>query len=168
MGKKSRQRMAQNGEEKKPNWLAQKWQNMKSGVNDKVQDSLDKAQAEAMKKEIPRWMELSGCNHPNLIHWDDPQISLEYKLLDIRNLKLVRKGKNRDQFLELLTPEERDLYLNFVGYGGKRYIDVEDGNLLIELIKGIRESWKQKRGKGDISPEEEQALNDALDGLIED
>ena len=168
MGKKSRLKMAQNGEEKQPSWLAQKWHNMKSGVNDKVQDAMDKAQAEAMKKYIPRWMELSGCNHPNLIHWDDPQITLEYKLCDLRNLKLIRKGKHTDQFLELLTPEERDIYLNLEGYDGKKYTDLEDGALLIELVKGTRERWKQARGKGEITPEEEQAIDDALNGLIED
>lgn len=168
MGKRSRQKMSGQTEDKTPGWLATKWQNMKDNVNDKVDNALNQAQVKAIEKYKPRFMELSGCNHPNLIHWDDPQISLECKLCDIRNLKLIRHGRDRDKFLAILSDEERDIYLNFVGYDGKKYTDLEDGNLMVELIKGIKQRWKESRKKGELTAEEEKELDTALDDLLND
>ena len=185
MGKKSRQRMASNQPvEEKPGWVARILQGAKDRiqrgqdkVNDKVQDALDHAQQRAVEKYIKngRFMELSHCNHPNFIKWDDPQISLEVKLCDIRNLKLIRNGKHLDQFLEILTDEERDLYLNFKGYEGHNYRELENGNLLIEMVKGVKERWKENRRKAkeqgkadDITPEEEKAIDEAFDSLLQD
>lgn len=172
MGKKSRQKMASNQpHEDQPGWLKRQWTGAKDKVNEKVQDSLDKAQYRAIEKYKPRFMELSHCNHPNFIKWDDPQISLEVKLCDIRNLKLIRGGKHLDQFLEILSPEEKELYLNFKGYDGHTYRELEDGNLLTELVKGVKERWRQSRKKskdGDMTPEDEQAIDSAFDNLLQD
>lgn len=173
MGKKSRMKMSQPVEKKEPNWFVKKWQAGKDKVYNKVQDALDQAQQKAVEHYIKNryFMELSGCNHPNFIKWDDPQISLTCKLCDIRNLKLIRKGKHRDEFLAILTDEERDLYLNHVGYDGVRYTDLEDGSVLSDMVKGIKEMWKESRKKGkqdDMTPEEEQAVMDALDSFIQD
>lgn len=171
MGKKSRQKLASSSppEDKQPGWLKRKWTGAKDKVNEKVQDALDNAQARAVEKYKPRFMELSHCNHPNFIKWDDPQISLEVKLCDIRNLKLIRGGKHLDQFLELLSPEEKELYLNFKGYNDHTYRELEDGNLLIEMVKGVKERWRESRKKSkgeDLSPEEEKAIDDAFDNLL--
>lgn len=142
-------------------WLGRR----KQGVRNKIDDALDMATAQAQKKYYPRWMELSFCNTPNLIKWDDPQISLEAKLCDIRNLRLIKKGKRRDEFLAILTDEEKDLYLNFVGYDNKRYMDLEDPHILRDTIGGVKQAIRDaKRKKGeDLTPEEEQALNEFLE-----
>lgn len=158
-------------EDKQPGWLKRKWTGAKDKVNEKVQDALDNAQARAVEKYKPRFMELSHCNHPNFIKWDDPQISLEVKLCDIRNLKLIRGGKHLDQFLEILSPEEKELYLNFKGYDGHTYRELENGNLLIELVKGVKERWRESRKKSkgdDLTPEDEQAIDSAFDSLLQD
>lgn len=166
MGKKRRAQIETNhGEDPEQGriraWLGRR----KQDVRNKIDDALDMATAQAQKKYYPRWMELSFCNTPNLIKWDDPQISLEAKLCDIRNLRLIRKGKRRDEFLAILTDEEKDLYLNFVGYDDKRYMDLEDPHILRDTIGGVKQAIrdaKRKRGE-DLTPEEEQALNEFLE-----
>ena len=80
-------------------------------------------------------------------------------------MRLIRKGKRRDEFLAILTDEEKDLYLNFVGYDDKRYMDLEDPHILRDTIGGVKQAIRDaKRKKGeDLTPEEEQALNEFLE-----
>lgn len=159
--------------EKPPSWFRKKWESGKDKVYNTVQDALDKAQQRAVETYIKngRFTRLSRCRSYNQINWADPQISLEVKLCDIRNLKLIRNGTQRDQFLDSLTDAERELYLNHRGADGKRYTDLEDGALMVELVKGIKKRWKdRKKGQDDdeLTPEQEQAVMDALDSLIQD
>ena len=137
------------------------WGRRKEAYNEKVNDALDKATYEAHKKYYPRWMQYSGCNHPNLIHWEDPQISLEAKLCDPRNLRLIRKGRHLDEFFEMCTEEEIRIYKTMCDADGHRYSDLEDGGLLRSIIAGIKQKWKEKRG-ADMTAEEEQALDQML------
>lgn len=158
--------------EKPPTWFKRKWEAGKDKVYNTVQDALDKAQQRAVESYIKngRFLRLSRCRNPKQIRWDDPQISLEVKLCDIRNLKMIRNGNQRDQFLDTLTNEEREIYLNLTGNDGKKYTDLENGALMAELVKGIKKRWKErKKGQSDdLTPEEEQAVMDSLDSLIQD
>lgn len=157
--------------EKPPTWFKRKWEAGKDKVYNTVQDALDKAQQRAVESYIKngRFLRLSRCRNPKQIRWDDPQISLEVKLCDIRNLKMIRNGNQRDQFLDTLTNEEREIYLNLTGNDGKKYTDLENGALMAELVKGIKKRWKErKKGQSDdLTPEEEQAVMDSLDSLLQ-
>lgn len=162
MGKKSRMKVK--GDDPQPKGdgrIRAWWGRRKEAYTNRVNDALDSATFEAHKKFYPRWMRYSGCNHPNLIHWDNPQISLEAKLCDPRNLRLIRKGRHREEFFEILSEEERDIYLNMCDEDGHRYTDLEDGGLLRSIIAGVKQKWKERRGT-DITPEEEQALDEML------
>lgn len=162
MGKKRRLQIK--GEEAQPKEsgrIRAWWGRRKEAYNEKVNDALDKATYEAHKKYYPRWMQYSGCNHPNLIHWEDPQISLEAKLCDPRNLRLIRKGRHLDEFFEMCTEEEIRIYKTMCDADGHRYSDLEDGGLLRSIIAGIKQKWKEKRGQ-DMTAEEEQALDQML------
>jgi len=166
MGKKHRERINTNSGEEPEQGRIRAWLGrQKAKARDKIDDALDNATAQAHRKYYKRWMELSYCHTPNLIKWDDPQISLEAKLCDPRNLRLIRKGRHREEFLAILTDEEKDLYLNFVGSDGVRYTDLEDPHILRETVKGVKEQWREaKRKKGeDLTAEEEQALNALLE-----
>lgn len=166
MGKKHRERINTNSGEDPEQGRIRAWLGrQKAKARDKIDDALDMTTAQAHKKYYKRWMELSYTHTPNLIKWDDPQISLEAKLCDPRNLKLIRKGRHRGEFLAILTDEEKDLYLNFEGSDGSRYTDLEEPHILRDTIKGVREQWREaKRRKGeDLTPEEEQALNELLE-----
>lgn len=166
MGKKHRARIETNsGEDPEQGriraWLGRRKQN----IRDKVDDALDRATAENQRKHYKRWMEGSYCNTPKLIKWDDPQISLECKLCDPRNLRLIKKGRHRAEFFEICTPEEIDIYLNRVGANGERYTDLENPKIFRDLIKGIKEAYreaKRKRGE-ELTPEDEKAINDLLE-----
>ena len=165
MGKKRRATINSNpGEDPEQGRIRAWWGRQKQKVSDKVEDALDKATAEAQRKYYPRWMAGSGTNNPKYIKWDDPQISLECKLCDPRNLKLIRGGKNRDKFFMICSEEEIDVYLNKTDANGHKYTDLESPHVLRDTIGGIKEHIRQARKKkgGDITPEEEEALNSLL------
>ena len=166
MGKKHRARIETSGEDPEQGRIRAWWGKRKQDVRDKVEDALDKATAENQRKHYKRWMEGSNCHTPRFIKWDDPQISLECKLCDPRNLKLIRKGRHREEFFKICSPEEIDIYLNAVGLNGEKYTDLEDPHIIRDLIKGVKTAFrdaKHKRGE-ELTPEEEKAI----DGLLED
>lgn len=142
-------------------WLGRQ----KDRINDKVEDALDRVTYENQKKHYKRWMEGSYCHTPKLIKWDDPQISLEVKLCDPRNLRLIKKGRHRDEFFKICSPEEIDIYLNRTGPNGERYTDLEDPHFLKDMIHGVKVQWREiKKRRGEtMTPEEEEALNSMLD-----
>lgn len=146
-----------NEEEKRPGW----WARQKMKVNDKVQEALNNATAEAYKKHYDRWMKLSHCHHPSQIDYTIPQIELESKLCDIYNLKLIKNGKRRDEFLELLSPEAREMYFE-KGSDGRYYTELEKPKVLRSMVTGIRKKWKKKFGK-EMTEEEEQFFNDFIE-----
>lgn len=141
----------------KKGWLTRQ----REKVTEKSENALDRARYEASKKYHRRWMIISGCNHPNMIDYSIPQIELEYALCDMVNIKLIRKGKRREEFLAQLSPEAQGLYLNAVDEDGNRYTDLENPHVLRSLIAGIKQAWREKRGV--LTPDEENALNGLLD-----
>lgn len=141
-------------------WIHKK----KEQATDVFDRAMDNITAEAQKKYYKRWREKSGCNSAVNINWSDPQISLEAKLCDPRNLKLIRNGKHRDEFFKLCSEEEIRIYLHERGPKGELYTDLENPKILKELVKGTKIRWRQKREeKGQkMTPEEEQALDSLL------
>ena len=163
MGKKHRDKLrVEDWQPKEDGRIKAWWGRRKEAYNNKMEDALDSATYEAHKKYYKRWMEYSGCNHPNLIHWDDPQISLEAKLCDPRNLRRIRKGRHLDEFFAICSPEEIEIYKNWSDQEGNRYTDLEDGSLLKSMVSGIKQAWRERR-KGDMTPEEEQMLDSMLE-----
>lgn len=171
MGKRRRQQIETNhGEDPKQGriraWLGKK----KQQVTDTVDSALDKVTAINMEKHYKRWMEGSYCHTPKLIKWDDPQISLEVKLCDPRNLRLIKKGRHRDEFFSICTDEEIDIYLHGVPPEYKDYTCLEDPHILRDLVHGVKEQYREakKRRKETFSEEELDALDSLLDGDEED
>ena len=136
----------------------------KEQAKDVFDRAMDNITAEAHKGYYKRWKEKSGCYSAVNIDWKDPQISLEAKLCDPRNLKLLRGGKHRDEFFKICSDEEIKIYLNERGANGELYTDVENPKILKELVKGTKIRWKKEReAKGQkMTPEEEQALDSLL------
>lgn len=167
MGKKRRLQIKGDAPPREDGRIKAWWGRRKESYNAKVNNALDSATYEAHKKYYKRWMDYSGCNHPTLIHWDDPQISLEAKLCDPRNLRLIRKRRHLDEFFEILSEEEKNIYFNWCDQEGNRYTDLEDGKLLRSIISGIKQKWKERRG-GVITPEEEEQLDSMLEDDEED
>lgn len=170
MGKKARNKIKENNparasEDADKGRLRAWWGRRKERLEDRIDTALDNATARAHKSYYKQWMARSGVNHPNLIKWDDPHISLEAKLCDIRNLKLIRKGARRDEFFSICTPEEIDIYLNGCDMMGGKYTDLEDGKVLKSMIAGAKKYFRERKIK--LSPEEEAQLTEAMD-LTED
>lgn len=170
MGKKARNKIRENNpdrttEDAEKGRLRAWWGRRKERMEERVDTALDNATARAHKSYYKQWMARSGCNHPSLIKWDDPHISLEAKLCDIRNLKLIRKGARRDEFFSICTPEEIDVYLNGRDLMGGKYTDLEDGKILKSMIAGAKKYFMERKIK--MSPEDEAQLAEAM-ALTED
>lgn len=149
--------MAEKDPDKK-GWLARK----KDQFTDKREEALDKAWWEARKKYQSRWMQISNTNHPNRIDYDNPIIELEVSLCDVRNLRLIRKGRHVDEFLATLTPEAQDLYLNGADNLGAPYRDLENPKVLRSMIAGIKQAWRDRHG-GRVDPQTEAVFDSMLE-----
>lgn len=130
-----------------------------------VDEALDKAWYKAMNnpRHLTRWKQACNVSHPSKIDYTVPLVELESQLCDIRKLKMIRKGKHRDEFLALLSPEAQDLYLNAVDGDGHRYTDLEDPSVLRSMIAGMKARWKKEHGT-EMTPE----MESALEGMIKD
>ena len=165
MGKRSRNKIkdgqpARAREDPEKGRLRAWWGRRKEAMAEKVDNALDQATARAHRSYYKQWCARSGCNNPDFINWNDPHISLEAKLCDVRNLKLIRKGARRDEFFSICTPEEIDVYLNGHDMMGGKYTDLENPEFLKSMIAGIFKWYKER--KKNLSPEDEAQLNAML------
>lgn len=83
------------------------------GVISKIRDTADEkvdnvmalATARAMENYYPRWCEICGVEDPHDIDWTLPCIEVESMLCNPVNLKLIKGGKKRDEFLAKLSTD---------------------------------------------------------------
>lgn len=156
MGRKSREKMT----EKKG--LIER---TKESMANKVDDALDRAYHKAITnpKYLAEWRRLSKVTRNEDIDYTIPQIELETKLCDIRNLKLIRKGKRRDEFLAILSPEAQELYLYGRDSAGSKYTELESPHTMRSIIVNLRSRWKK-----DYHEEMPKEVEDSLKGIIGD
>ena len=165
MGKKARNKIKENNparasEDAEKGRIRAWWGRRKARRDERIDTALDNATARAQRSYYKQWMARSGVNHPNFIKWDEPHISLECKLCDIRNLMLIRKGARRDEFFSICTPEEIDIYLNGRDLMGGKYTDLEDGKLLKSMIAAVKKYFREH--KANLTPEEEAQIAEAM------
>lgn len=137
MGKKSREKI----EGEKKGLIAR----AKERTAERMDCALDNVYQKAVTnpRYLAEWRRLSKVTRNEDIDYTIPQIELETKLCDIRNLKLIRKGAHRDEFLAILSPEAQDLYLNGRDSAGSRYTELEHPSVLKSLVKSLRARWKK-------------------------
>ena len=157
MGKKSREKI----EGEKKGLIAR----AKERTAERVDDALDRAYQKAITnpRYLAEWRRLSKVTRNEDIDYTIPQIELESKLCDIRNLRLIRKGVRRDDFLAILSPEAQELYLNGRDSAGSKYTDLESPSVLKSIIKSLKARWKK-----DYHEEMPEEVEDSLKGIIED
>lgn len=111
---------------KRDSWRFSRW----------TQEQRDKMTAHARAQRAKRWAIMSGdINGP--INYQDPQIEIEYQLSDIDNLRLVYKGRHRDEFLAKLSPDAQKMYFE-KDPDGKTYQEtVEDPKFFRGFLSGI-------------------------------
>ena len=107
-------------------------------VRDKADSAIERWASQARVKYLPRWIELSGGESVDDIDYSNPYIHLEFLLCDPRNLSLISRGKHRDKFLAKLTPEEKDIYLNFTGDDGKKYTELEHPRVMRSIVSSLK------------------------------
>lgn len=100
------------------------------------QEQRDRMTAHARAQRMHRWAIMSGDpNGP--INYQDPQIEIEYQLSDIDNLRLVYKGRHRDEFLAKLSPDAQKMYFE-KDPDGKTYQEtVEDPSFFKGFLSAI-------------------------------
>lgn len=85
---------------------------IKAQALDRADEIIDRAAAKTRADFFPRWQgrmkELGKpCETMADLDLDDPQISVEWRLCDPRELRKYNDPKARDDFLASLTPEQR-------------------------------------------------------------
>ena len=114
------------------------YESFKEKQDDRIDRALDNATAEAYKKYYPRWRAICDVSTNDDIDFKNPYVELESKLCDVRNLKMIRNGAKRDDFLKLLSDEAKKIYLEEVDEDGNRYTDIEHPRVLRSMIKRIK------------------------------
>lgn len=80
-----------------------------SNLRDKADEKIDNVMritlSNTMKNYAERWRELSGAETNDGINWELACIDIEAQLCDPRNLKLIKGGKHRDEFLAKLNSD---------------------------------------------------------------
>ena len=124
MGRKSREKIRGEGYiEKAKEWILD--------VDDRKSDYQS---VKVRQHYWPRWAEECGIDpkthslaEPEVIEalMKNPQVSLEWKLCDPRVQKAIRDPDKRAIFLDTLSDEERDIYLNMKDEKGHTYTELE-------------------------------------------
>ena len=158
MGKRSREKIA---EEKKKGIISR----TKERIEDKTDQVLNNAYTRAISNPgfLAEWRRISGVSRNEDIDYTIPRIELETKLCDIRNLKLIRKGKHRDEFLSILSSEAQEIYLNGCDSSGHRYIELEHPSVLKSLVSRMKSHWRK-----DFHQEMPKEVEDGLLGVDEE
>lgn len=123
MGKKRRESI----DKTEGKWLSprEKIRQWKAAFGDWSEDQQEKIAMQARMKFADRWMKESGVTEIKDIDMNNPQISLEWKLCDPAVLRDLKDETARQKFLDTLTPEELDVYMNKVDEHGASYRDLE-------------------------------------------
>ena len=102
-----------------------------------TQEQRDDMTAKARAQYMRRWAIMSGGSVDSPINYDDPQIKLEWELCDVDNLRLIYKGRHRDEFLAKLSPECRALYFEKDDNGQSYQETLEKPGFFIGFLKAI-------------------------------
>ena len=94
------------------------------------------ARARAQRRYTMRWRIMSGGPDHD-INLDNPQVRIEWELCDIENLRLVYKGRHRDEFLNKLPPECRAVYFEKDPDGKTYASEVESPAFFLGLLRGM-------------------------------
>ena len=93
-------------------FIKEKYRGAAERIKQAPESTNDKLAATTRYKYADRWIERTReigreCDRWDQIAFDDPQISLEWKLCDPANLVLIQNKKTRQGFIDSLTEEER-------------------------------------------------------------
>lgn len=118
-------------------------------TKEKYDNALDTAfnntTACAYEQYYPRWRAICEVDTNDEIDYTNPQVDIESKLCDPRNLKMIRKGRHTEDFLKLLSSDEaRALYYE-KDENGKSYADLEDSRVFRQIINGIKSKFSGRR-----------------------
>lgn len=100
------------------------------------------------KKYLRRWCKMCGKKWKRDIDYSNPYIHLEFLLCDLRYQAMVSNPESRHLFLEILTDEERDVYLNSVDDKGNRYTKLESPETMEKLERDLEKVTKHFRKMG--------------------
>lgn len=110
---------------------------------DKIDDQLTLIRRTGM---LERWAEISGVEDVKDVDFTIPRVHLEFLLCDSKILRMISGGKRRNEFLEMLTEEERELYLNTEpDDDGATYLDLENPKVVRQMKKDAERLEKEEK-----------------------
>ena len=113
-------------------------QAVKDHMNDLLDQTFNNATLEAYKKYYPRWCKICEVETIEEIDYTNPYVEIESKLCDVRNLKMIRKGRHTEDFLKLLSSDEARKLYYAKDENGDSYSDLEHPKIMSSFIAGIR------------------------------
>lgn len=103
----------------------EKVKQFKQAFGDWKDDQRESIAMQSRMKFVDRWMEECGVTNMSDIDYSNPQISLEWKLCDPAVLRDLQKEGGRERLFEILSDEEKYVYLNQKDENGASYTDLE-------------------------------------------
>lgn len=103
------------------------------------------------------WREACAVSRDEDIDYDNPVVRMTYDLCDIRNLKMIYKGRHREEFLARYPPEYREYY--FMRFeDGSSISDMEHPSVFKAMMRNVRKTitkfYRKLRKDGKISKKE--------------
>lgn len=132
------------------------WERCKKALGERWENFLDfyMATARADPRIKAEWREVCGVSKDEDIDYDNPVVRLTYDLCDIRNLKMIYKGRHREEFLSQYPPEYRDYYFKR-WEDGSSISDWEKPHVFKAMMHNVRKTitkfYKKLRKEGKIS-----------------
>lgn len=110
-------------------------------ISDAVDTQYDTNIMRVRQRHMDRWTQMCG----GVFDITHPVVHLEWEMCDLKNQRLLMKGK-RSEFFERanLTPEEIDLYLNGKDYAGTPYTYIETRKIRKETGRALKMVIKRK------------------------
>lgn len=132
------------------------YERCKKALGTKWDEFLDfyMATARADPRIKAEWREACGVATNEEIDYDNPVVRMTYDLCDIRNLKMIYKGRHREEFLSQYPPEYREVYFKRFE-DGSSISDFEHPRVFKGMMHNVRKTitkfYKKLRKEGKIS-----------------
>ena len=117
------------------------YEKCKRVLGDRWEEFLDTYMAVARSDPAIKaeWREACGVQTDEEIDYNNPIVEISYNLCDIRNMRLIYKGRHREEFLEKLSPEARIVYFEPME-DGSSFLDMEKPHVFKALMRNMRKS----------------------------
>lgn len=114
------------------------------------------------------WREACHVERDEDIDYSNPIVIISWELCDLRNIKLIYKGRHREKFLSKLPEGVRDFYFIPMEDGGS-FLDLEKPKVFKTLMgnfkKSLRKTVKKLKKEGKINDKDLRKMCEEIDKI---